>query len=139
MTENPHELTLSFVSDESDSIPRSQSEVSFFTKFKNACTGRSFLQNSGPSIIGEKTVSKSISDLHKDIDEDFFFKDMPSSKSCSDLTFKDESDLDITSVLDVRFGQFATNSFKEHKSGNEDFQVTEKSSERFHDTENTGK
>lgn len=53
-------------------------------------------------------LSLSSTDLSKEekLDE-FFSSDVPASKSCSDLSysFKDESDIDIASLLDMKFGK----------------------------------
>ena len=96
-------------------IPRTSSDVGLFTRLKNAClsSARSSTQDltSQPSHYSadDKLLSRSTSDIHDhgmESEEEKIWKDSTVSKSCNDLrfSFKDESDIDISSLLDERFG-----------------------------------
>lgn len=99
------------LSDLKTNLPRSQSDIGLFAKLKNVCLSSS--RNSDNDVrSSSESVSKETPKLSKsntnltDIDE-LFEKDVPTSKSCSDLSysFKDESDIDINTLLDMRFGK----------------------------------
>ena len=101
-----------FFPEVSSKCPRSQSDVGIFAKLKSVClstSGSSKSQVQAPPGTGAgPNLSISSTDLSKEdkLDE-FLCSDLPASKSCSDISysFKDESDIDIVSLLDMKFGK----------------------------------
>lgn len=83
-----------------------------FTRLKNACLFQSSSTHSDlnkltTSAKEEDNISKSVHDLSQ-ADEVLSDNNKDSlSKSCSNISyaFKDESDIDISGLLDMRFGK----------------------------------
>lgn len=99
---------------EKPNLPRSQSDVGIFARLKSVCLSSSgsnktdFQAKLGAGATADSHMSKSNTDLTKDDNlDEILNSEVTQSKSCSDLTysFKDESDVDITGLLDTRFGK----------------------------------
>jgi len=104
----------------SRNLPKSESDHGFFSRLKKACISAASSQQSvkdaAPASANINTnfdpydrMSKSTHDLTKENEE--WLKELnaevPASKSCSNLlcAFQDESDMDISHLLDARFAR----------------------------------
>ena len=101
-----------FLSEENLKLEKSQSDYGLFARLKSLCLSQSTSAQSDvhkqtSSIPADDNMSKSTLDLSQA--EEILNKETKESmsKSCSNIpySFKDESDIDISSLLDMRFGK----------------------------------